>query len=113
MITADRARALALALPDATERDHHGRPSFRVAGKIFATLWDGEHLNVMLEPDEILTACQSRAAAATNGRPLDDRVLAAQFSLDVADSNARVGSGCQRGRDAGGVTGGKSGPHHP
>ena len=31
---------LALALPGAVEADHHGRPSFRVGGKIFATLWN-------------------------------------------------------------------------
>jgi hypothetical protein len=33
------ARAVALSLPEAVEQDHHGRPSFRVGGKIFATLW--------------------------------------------------------------------------
>ena len=31
-------RAIALALPEAVEADHHGFPSFRVAGKIFCTL---------------------------------------------------------------------------
>jgi hypothetical protein len=50
------ARRLALSLPDAVERDHHGRPSFRVAEKIFATLWDETHLNVMLGEGGILTA---------------------------------------------------------
>lgn len=39
MTSCDRARALALALPEAAEADHHGRPSFRVDKKIFATLW--------------------------------------------------------------------------
>jgi hypothetical protein len=38
--SAEQARRLALALPEAVEQDHHGRPSFRVAGKIFATLWE-------------------------------------------------------------------------
>ena len=32
------ARRLALALPEAIEADHHGMPSFRVAGKIFCTI---------------------------------------------------------------------------
>lgn len=41
-VDAAAARAIALALPFANERDHHGRPSFRVAGKIFATLWAAE-----------------------------------------------------------------------
>ena len=55
MTTIATARALALALPGAAERDHHGRPSFRVRGRIFATLWDGEHMNVMLDEDGIRT----------------------------------------------------------
>ena len=58
MISHDEARAVALALPGAVEQDHHGKPSFRIKGKIFATLWDAEHVNVMLDPDGILTAVQ-------------------------------------------------------
>ena len=57
-MTADQARKLALALPEATQQDHHGRPSFRVAGKIFATLWDDGHMNVMLDEPGIRTAVQ-------------------------------------------------------
>jgi len=53
MVTQGRVRRLALGLPGATELDHHGRPSFRVGGHIFATLWDEGHLNVMLEPQRI------------------------------------------------------------
>ena len=49
MTTLHEARALALALPDVEERDHHGRASFRVGGRIFATVWDPEHLNVMVD----------------------------------------------------------------
>ena len=59
MISADQARQLALALPEAVEQDHHGRPSFRVTGKIFATLWDETHINVMLDEPGILTAVES------------------------------------------------------
>jgi len=55
----EQARQLALALPEAVEQDHHGRPSFRVAGKIFATQWDEEHMNVMLNEGGILTAVES------------------------------------------------------
>ena len=55
-MTSEEARRLALSLPEAVEQDHHGRPSFRVAGKIFATLWDGEHMNVMLDEGGIRTA---------------------------------------------------------
>ncbi len=37
-MTAQQYRALALALPEATESAHMGHPDFRVGGKIFATL---------------------------------------------------------------------------
>lgn len=56
MVSLEDARRLALALPEAVEQDHHGRPSFRVGGKIFATQWDDEHMNVMLDESGILTA---------------------------------------------------------
>lgn len=58
MISYRHARSIALSLPDAVERDHHGRPSFRVGGRIFATLWDQEHMNVMLDEPGIRTAVQ-------------------------------------------------------
>jgi hypothetical protein len=56
MVKRDQARQLALRLPEAVEQDHHGRNSFRVGGKIFATQWDETHLNVMLDEGGILTA---------------------------------------------------------
>lgn len=59
MVSSEEARRLALALPEAVEQDHHGRPSFRVGGRIFATLWDEHHLNVMLDEDGIRTAVHS------------------------------------------------------
>jgi len=43
MVSRAEVRQLALALPEVVEQDHHGRPSFRVAGRILATLWDHEH----------------------------------------------------------------------
>jgi hypothetical protein len=55
-MTAEDARRLALALPEAFEQDHHGRPSFRVAGKIFAIVWDERTMNVMLDIPGIHTA---------------------------------------------------------
>jgi hypothetical protein len=60
VVTVSRARELALSLTDAVELDHHGRPSFRIAGKIFATLWDEDHMNVMVDEDGIHTAVQAR-----------------------------------------------------
>ena len=55
-MTADEARRLALALPETVEQDHHGRPSFRVGDRIFATLWDEHTINVMLDEPGIRTA---------------------------------------------------------
>jgi hypothetical protein len=62
-VSADEARALALSLPGAVEQDHHGRPSFRVGGKIFATLWSDERMNVMVDEGGIRTAVFHASAA--------------------------------------------------
>lgn len=56
MIDNAYVRALALGLPGAVERDHHGFPSYRVGGRIFATLPDAEHLHVMADESEIRAA---------------------------------------------------------
>ena len=37
-VSPDDIRRMALALPETVEADHHGMPSFRVNGKIFATI---------------------------------------------------------------------------
>jgi hypothetical protein len=49
MVSLASARRLALALPEVSEQDHHGMPSFRVREKIFATVPDARHLHVMLD----------------------------------------------------------------
>ena len=49
----DEAKAIALALPEAVGQDHHGVPSFRVAGKIFCTLRrEPTRLMVKLDPED-------------------------------------------------------------
>ena len=60
MTTLAQARKLALALPETTEQDHHDMTSFRVKGKIFATVPDDHHLRIMVDEMEI------RAAVAEN-----------------------------------------------
>ena len=65
MIPAGDARRLALALSDAVEQDHHGKPSFRVRGKIFATLWNDERMNVMLDEDGVRTAVHEHPDACS------------------------------------------------
>ena len=62
-VSLDEARSLALSLPEAVEQDHHGRPTFRIGGKIFATLWNEQRLNVMLDAGGILTAVERAPAA--------------------------------------------------
>ncbi len=55
-MTPEQVRAVALALPGATERDHHGFPSFRTTRRIFATMPDDEQLRVMLDEEGIRAA---------------------------------------------------------
>jgi hypothetical protein len=55
-MTPDEARALALSFEGASERDHHGFPSFRTPRRIFATLPDDGHLRVFLPDEEIRAA---------------------------------------------------------
>jgi len=54
-VTPSDARTIALAFEGATERDHHGFPSFR-RRTIFATLPDDQHLHVMVSEDDIRDA---------------------------------------------------------
>lgn len=51
MVDLEELRYLALSFPDTTEEEHHDRPAFRVGGKIFATLPDDEHINVLLDAE--------------------------------------------------------------
>ena len=55
-MTEEQVRALALALPEVTEADHHGRPSFRLGTTVLATLWAPGILNVMLGESEARAA---------------------------------------------------------
>ena len=52
-MTVQEVRKFALALPEAVEQEHWGNPSFRIRGKIFATLPDEGHVNVMLDPFDV------------------------------------------------------------
>ena len=84
-MTADDARRLALALPEAAEHYHHGRPSFRVAGKIFATLWDDRHMNVMLDEPGVRTAVADHPEWCAE-RWWGKRLAAVEVDLDRADA---------------------------
>ena len=83
-VTHAEARAIALSLPGAVEQDHHGRPSFRARGKIFATLWTDERMNVMLDEGGVRTAVAKRPDACEEvwwGK----RLAAAGVSLPSVD----------------------------
>ena len=84
MVSVDDARRLALALPEAIEQDHHGRPSFRVDKHIFATLWDPEHMNVMLDEAGILTAVQAHPEVCAEVM-WGKRLAAVRVTLPAAD----------------------------
>lgn len=86
MVSVEQARSLALALPEAVEQDHHGRPSFRVGGKIFATLWDAEHMNVMIDSDGIRTAVQAAPSICAE-QWWGKRLAAVRVSLPNADAH--------------------------
>lgn len=79
----DDARRLALALPDVVERDHHGRPSFRIGGKIFATIWDERTMNVMIDEAGIRIAVAEHPDWCTE-RYWGERLAAVAVHLPLA-----------------------------
>jgi hypothetical protein len=99
-VTPDEARGLALSLPEAVEQDHHGRPSFRVGGKIFATLWNDTRVNVMLDEGGVRTAleqapecCEAvwwgkRLAAVGVSLPRIDRPFLRELLVDAWEGKA-------------------------
>jgi hypothetical protein len=42
-----------MAMPEAVEQDHFGKPSFRVHSRIFATVSDPNHINVMVDAFDV------------------------------------------------------------
>jgi hypothetical protein len=84
VLSNEQARQIALALPGTVEQDHHGRPSFRVRERIYATLWDEQHMNVMLDEPGILTAVAEHPDVCSEvwwGK----RLAATRVDLQVAD----------------------------
>ena len=80
MLTAAQVRRIALALPEAEEKPHHGFPSFRVRDRIFATLPDAHHLNIMLSGDDALLASQ-HASGACHALHWGQRLAGVQVEL--------------------------------
>jgi hypothetical protein len=66
VVSHEAIRTFALGLPEAVEMDHHGFPSFRVAGKIFATLRaDPPRLMVKLTVEDQDNLCGGHPDAIT------------------------------------------------
>jgi hypothetical protein len=60
----EQARRFALSLPEATEEPHFDMSSFRVRGKIFATVPPDEaHLHVFVDEQEITASVAENPAA--------------------------------------------------
>ena len=86
-MNAAAVRRLALALPDVEEQPHHGFPSFRVRGKIFATLRDPGFVNVLLDPAE------APAAAALAGHAVEELYWGEKLAgvrVDLGKADAKL-----------------------
>ena len=81
---ADAVRRIALGFEGASERDHHGFPSFR-RRTIFATLPDDETLRVMLEEGDIVAAAAEWPWASE--MMWDKRLAAVAIHLPDADAS--------------------------
>jgi hypothetical protein len=79
MTTIDMTREAALALPEATERDHHGLPSFRVGGRIFATVPDDLHVRIMIDEHD------TRALAKGNPTAFQEYWFGARLACAVVN----------------------------
>ena len=60
----DDVRRIALALPDVTEADHHGRNSFRLGTAVLASVPDENALNVMVAESEARAAVAESPACS-------------------------------------------------
>jgi len=69
MVTIRQARKIAMSLPQAEEREHHGHPDFRVNGRIFATLWPDESRAVvkLAIPDQMALVQMDPSTFSLNG----------------------------------------------
>ena len=57
-VSAAAVRRLALAFPEATEQPHHDMTSFRIRGKIFATMPpEGGRLHLFLAEPDVASYC--------------------------------------------------------
>src|SRR5438445_11930068 len=94
VITLGEARDIALALASTQEADDWGNPSFRVGGRIVATVPDSEHMNVMIDPfdvesalpEEPIACSKLRRGKKANGVQVDLRPAAPELHGDLLDA---------------------------
>jgi hypothetical protein len=84
----DTVRRIALSLPDSTQAPHHDMTSFRVAGKIFATMPpEGDRVHIFIAAHEVAAYCAEYPGMVEElwwGEKLSgSRVVLAQASRDV------------------------------
>jgi hypothetical protein len=107
-MTADDIRTFALSLAGASEQDHHGRPSFRVDGRIFATLWTPTEVNVMAGEPAIRWAVETqpfcsevmwggRLAAVRVDLPAADPAVVEELLLEARDHKRKRRAEGRRG----------------
>ena len=89
-MTQDEVRRLALALPEAVEAPHFDRASFRVRGKIFATLPPSGDSVVLMLPIEI-------QEAVIQAHPSKIRPLAPMATLEAAQAFFELHEGASDG----------------
>jgi hypothetical protein len=83
VISSGAVRDLALALPGSFEAAHWGNPSFRVGGKIYATVPDPRHLNVMIDPFDVEAAVRENPQALA-ALPWGKQIAGVQVTLAKA-----------------------------
>jgi len=83
-MTPDDFRRIALSLEGAEEGSHMGSADFRVGGRIFATLWTDDRMNVMVDEDGIRTAVE-RAPETCEPVWWGKRLAAVAVTLSAVD----------------------------
>jgi hypothetical protein len=84
------ARDFALSLPETTEEPHFEKSSFRVRGKIFCTVPEGQrHLHLQVDPAERRALIEGNPAAyeevVWGARVVDDHVRVVLAHADRAE----------------------------
>ena len=82
----DRVRRYAMSLPQVTEEPHHSYGSFRVNGKIFATVPPGESVLHLFVDDERRELALAMNPQACENLLWGKKIVGVRVSLDKADA---------------------------